>query len=1747
MPTLTTHSLDNPQLVKFSIADTTATSLSGVVVAGRTALGSYSTYNDIFVASNGNLLLGFAPSYTTGAIYRLELDGNGYYSTLKSTFATPSTNDGAARFATDSTGKLFALSIPSQSPRTVAANFFEVTTPTAATGTMVQVASLAGTRDADQNFAIDQATGDFFYTVNYGNNGEGGKIHRLVKGSGSDWATTTVAVKPAASVAPVTSAVVDSATVISGSTVLDITTSSPVSVAVGDRANSGQFSGSGMYPSSFNNAFVIGVTDSTHFKIRTTSTITNTTYTGFAFDIAVEKTIGYVSGLVASSSSVFFTLSSYFDANNSGTYKSALVSSVALQAPRVLPASSGSGYHRGIRISWASGPTTIGIDSYEAQVWAGATADASLAAATAATTAPDATCSLPTTTTIYANNTLSCAIYEGLETGKYYTTRIKATNAAGSTLSAAPVGFTTPYIYTPAVLVSEAAPTAALPAESPTGVGPGYPHISTTGTGEAIALLRSAKPRKSVADGLGGYFFAIQSGSNSSTPYQIVHMLADGTIDESFGTNGVQDFAQTTATRTVTLATFGTGTDVKWAFLEYISSTGRATLSFQTSASTSDSFDVTTENLGTLCSDEFTNATHSQYTYPRQTGSINLVSASSADPLLQFNCYVPMPLTTGNYNFTTMPVLATVSADNTPELFASLLGDPTVAQLETAGSKPCLASLQSTIARPAVTSGTILTMLYPGSDLVSGQCSYSPTSMTGYAFQIDEAGTVTKVATGKTYDSMSNYPPYYPIVLAGADGVSYLSRDTGSTPSFIKLKADGTIDATFNGAGTLNPVGPSCAAAVSKVVGIVNGSLGRKYLASYAILNGTPSTTKKVIPLGILVDPGTTTDRVGSSVMGATVEMTNLPSSYSYPADGGVVFNMFGADATTGDFYFSYFKNDSTGVATVTWDSFENALPAGDDAIECPPSPFVSTTNGTTGFYGQKTTVPMSGGKFFIWGLSGPNGAQQTIFNPGSDPVAGTFAPTTGSATANRDGAMVAPLAGDKVLIAGGSTYGPNGPSMVTSAEIYDNATGTFTATAGSLSKGRSGAVVQKLDNGKVLIIGGDDGNYQGMPTSYTDAELFDPATGRFTAVATASISSRPGIASLGGGKWLVTGGAAMLGTTTKIYDEATNAFSAGPTLGSARRGSTVVSLGGGRVLVAGSSTATMVGGVPNSMTSEICTATACTAVAGIAPRTLQGASPVVLANGKVLFIFSGVATLKFNPSTGAYTAGEDRGVDSMPGRAYLLPSGKVLLTDEMATSNYMPLPKFTVYTEPAEAVAPVMTTAPRVLKGTTGSVTFRLESPLTTAKTSVVFSNATGSNVLIAPVTIAATKVVLSADKKSVTVALPTVAQLKKVGTAYQAGQVVVTIKSGATGVDIAGVSGVQYIDTLDVPLITSNVAASYDHNTSTVTIAANAALGGGVAGTVTYSTGTSAVCTVSSTGVVTRVSRGTCTINVTVAKGLGNSAKTQPFSFTFAKTPQTVAFDDATPTTLPLVEDPTEINAVATSGLAVDYEIAADSDEVCGIDDEGMLTALTLGTCVVTAVQAGNATYAPATLVSITIEIANPSAPVVDTPGAAIGDGVFGAILPGDTMASVEGGLRYTVAKTMNFGRGFKVKYVPTIKSGKVTAITLTPSITSAYAGSIVTTFSVPSSVSATVPVGWKKVGSTYTCAPADYGVKTRQSVAKTKTYLGKACVLTPSKVIAAGLKITVKNVWKRTNAKTQVSVGDQKRTAVITLRTS
>ena len=105
------------------------------------------------------------------------------------------------------------------------------------------------------------------------------------------------------------------------------------------------------------------------------------------------------------------------------------------------------------------------------------------------------------------------------------------------------------------------------------------------------------------------------------------------------------------------------------------------------------------------------------------------------------------------------------------------------------------------------------------------------------------------------------------------------------------------------------------------------------------------------------------------------------------------------------------------------------------------------------------------------------------------------FAPT-GNMTVARDSHTATLLPDGTVLIAGGDNSG----TVLASTEIFDPATGTFTVT-GSMSAQRVLHTATLLLNGKVLIAGG---NYfiGAAEAILASAELYDPATGTFTATA---------------------------------------------------------------------------------------------------------------------------------------------------------------------------------------------------------------------------------------------------------------------------------------------------------------------------------------------------------------------------------------------------------------------------------------------------------------------------------------------------------------------------------------------------------------------------------------------------------------------------------------------------------------------
>jgi hypothetical protein len=107
------------------------------------------------------------------------------------------------------------------------------------------------------------------------------------------------------------------------------------------------------------------------------------------------------------------------------------------------------------------------------------------------------------------------------------------------------------------------------------------------------------------------------------------------------------------------------------------------------------------------------------------------------------------------------------------------------------------------------------------------------------------------------------------------------------------------------------------------------------------------------------------------------------------------------------------------------------------------------------------------------------------------DPAAGEFSPT-GTLNIGRFAHAAALLPDGRVLILGGTTTEPIGPTdQVTTAEIFDPATGSF-AGAGATLMGRSYTALAPLNNGKFLLAGGY--NQNGHPTAST--EIFHPVAG---------------------------------------------------------------------------------------------------------------------------------------------------------------------------------------------------------------------------------------------------------------------------------------------------------------------------------------------------------------------------------------------------------------------------------------------------------------------------------------------------------------------------------------------------------------------------------------------------------------------------------------------------------------------------
>ena len=176
--------------------------------------------------------------------------------------------------------------------------------------------------------------------------------------------------------------------------------------------------------------------------------------------------------------------------------------------------------------------------------------------------------------------------------------------------------------------------------------------------------------------------------------------------------------------------------------------------------------------------------------------------------------------------------------------------------------------------------------------------------------------------------------------------------------------------------------------------------------------------------------------------------------------------------------------------------------------------------------------------------------------------AASSFAQILASAQLNveRRGHTATLLDDGKVLIVGGDNQG----GMVSQAETFDPVARTASLAASSITA-RTDHTATRLADGRVLIIGGRD-----QSSSLASTELYNPLTATFAAGPfLMTVRSGHTATVLSNGKILVAGGDA--GASAEIYDPATDSFSpVSGSLNTGRKFHSAIRMSSGQVLIVG-------------------------------------------------------------------------------------------------------------------------------------------------------------------------------------------------------------------------------------------------------------------------------------------------------------------------------------------------------------------------------------------------------------------------------------------------------------------------------------------------------------------------------------------------------------------------------------------------
>jgi Galactose oxidase, central domain len=283
------------------------------------------------------------------------------------------------------------------------------------------------------------------------------------------------------------------------------------------------------------------------------------------------------------------------------------------------------------------------------------------------------------------------------------------------------------------------------------------------------------------------------------------------------------------------------------------------------------------------------------------------------------------------------------------------------------------------------------------------------------------------------------------------------------------------------------------------------------------------------------------------------------------------------------------------------------------------------------------------------------------------DAGTGTFTEIVGDDGAGIYGHTATLLQNGKVLLAGGfvnSVWDYSGISgSYNVATLYDSATGVFSGT-GNMTANRGDHTATLLANGKVLIAGGADQDPTG--TGLASADLYDPSTGTFTQTGSMAAGRFLHTATLlQNGKVLIVGGALTSTSapvaTAEVYDPATGTFTMTGAMATAREQHTATLLADGRVLIVGGTTSTGA-----TATVEVYDpSTGSFSVTGSMAEARTFHTATLLPNGKVLVAGGGDENSTaevYDPAAGSFSTTGGMEIGRSGQTATLLPNGSVLV-----------------------------------------------------------------------------------------------------------------------------------------------------------------------------------------------------------------------------------------------------------------------------------------------------------------------------------------------------------------------------------------------------------------------------------------------------------------------------------------------------